>query len=337
MAATRPRTLFVSVFHPEIVRGGAQQAAYELFQGFRREGRDALFLASVEPGNAPALFKPGAIVSGFDQRPGEYLFLSDSFEHAWYRNLNARAIRWFAEFLRETKPDVVHFHHFMTIGLDLFLVAKQALPEARMVMTLHEMLAICKANGHMVRRTDKTLCTRASPVRCNQCFPEVAPEMMQLREDWIRQCLGGLGPVVPPPPGRQRGGGGGRRARDARRGRPALQRRRRALAHGNAAPGGDGGAAARAARRQLAGRAAGGGHRRGALGRLPSGRAVGDGGVIADRRRPQGGRVLDLDEPATGVNRNERHPVPTQPGPAGPMARSGGSKDRRSGKSAMTF
>ena len=198
MAATRPRTLFVSVFHPEIVRGGAQQAAYELFQGFRREGRDALFLASVEPGNAPALFKPGAIVSGFDQRPGEYLFLSDSFEHAWYRNLNARAIRWFAEFLRETKPDVVHFHHFMTIGLDLFLVAKQALPEARMVMTLHEMLAICKANGHMVRRTDKTLCTRASPVRCNQCFPEVAPEMMQLREDWIRQCLGVFDAFVTP-------------------------------------------------------------------------------------------------------------------------------------------
>jgi hypothetical protein len=160
-AAMQPRTLFVSVFHPEIVRGGAQQAAYELFQGFRQANEDAIFLASVEPANAPSLFKPGAIVTGFDQRENEYLFLSDSFEHSWYRNVNVRAIRWFAEFLREMKPDVVHFHHFMTMGLDLFLMARKVLPEARLVMTLHEMLAICKANGHMVRLTDKTLCTRA--------------------------------------------------------------------------------------------------------------------------------------------------------------------------------
>ena len=194
----QPRILFVSVFHPEIVRGGAQQAAYELFQGFRQANEDAIFLASVEPGNAPSLFKPGAIVTGFDQRENEYLFLSDSFEHSWYRNVNVRAIRWFAEFLREMKPDVVHFHHFMTMGLDLFLMARKVLPEARLVMTLHEMLAICKANGHMVRLTDKTLCTRASPVRCSQCFPDIAPEMIQLREDWIRQCLGVFDAFITP-------------------------------------------------------------------------------------------------------------------------------------------
>jgi glycosyltransferase involved in cell wall biosynthesis len=198
VAKTQPRTLFVSVFHPEIVRGGAQQAAYELFQGFRRDGQDAIFLASIEPGNAPALFKPGAIITGFDQRENEYLLLTDSFEHSWYRNLNVRAIRWFSEFLREMKPDVVHFHHFMTIGIDLFLVARRVLPEARLVLTLHEMLAICKANGHMVRLKDRTLCTRASPVRCNQCFPDIAPEMFQLREDWIRQCLDSFDAYITP-------------------------------------------------------------------------------------------------------------------------------------------
>ncbi len=198
MPDAEPRTLFVSVFHPEIVRGGAQQAAYELFRGFRDAGRDAIFLASIEPGNAPALFKPGAIVTGFDQRENEYLLLNDSFEHSWYRNLNVRAVRWFAEFLREMKPDVVHFHHFMTIGIDLFLVARRVLPEARLVLTLHEMLAICKANGHMVRKQDRTLCTRASPVRCNQCFPDIAPEMFQLRDDWIRQCLGAFDAYITP-------------------------------------------------------------------------------------------------------------------------------------------
>lgn len=183
------RILFVSVFHPELVRGGAQQAAYELFLGARRAGLDATFLASCEPDIAPALFKPGAIVTGFDGRPNEYLFLSDSFEHTWYRNLNPRAIAWFAEFLRDTKPDVIHFHHFMTIGLDLFLVARRVLPNARLVLTLHEFLAICKADGHMVRLNDRTLCQRATPVRCHQCFPGISPEMFQLREDWVRHAL----------------------------------------------------------------------------------------------------------------------------------------------------
>ncbi|WP_226583446.1 glycosyltransferase [Acuticoccus sediminis] len=187
--AKSPRILMISVFHPELVRGGAQQTAYELFLGAREAGLDATFLASVEPNIDQALFKPGAIVTGFDGRPNEYLFLSDSFEHTWYRNLNKRAIEWFATFLRDLKPDIIHFHHFMTIGLDLFLVARKVLPEAKLVLTLHEFLGICKADGHMIRRSDRTLCQRASPVRCHQCFPDIGPEMFQLREDWVKQAF----------------------------------------------------------------------------------------------------------------------------------------------------
>jgi glycosyltransferase involved in cell wall biosynthesis len=183
-----PRILFISVFHPEIFRGGAQQAAYELFLGAREAGLDATFLASVEPGQAPALFKPGAIFTGFDGRPNEYLFLSDSYDHAWHRNLNIRALRWFEEFLLDLKPDIVHFHHFMTIGLDLFLVARRVLPDAKLVLTLHEFLGICMANGHMVRKNEKALCTKASPVRCHQCFPDLTPESFQLREDWVKHA-----------------------------------------------------------------------------------------------------------------------------------------------------
>ena len=44
--------------------------------------------------------------------------------------------------------------------------------KARIVFTLHEFLTICAADGHMVRRTDRSLCDRASPVRCHQCLPD---------------------------------------------------------------------------------------------------------------------------------------------------------------------
>jgi glycosyltransferase involved in cell wall biosynthesis len=183
------KILEISLFHPELIRGGAQQAAYELFLGMRRAGLDATLLASADLSGPNALFKPGAIITGFDGRENEYLFLSDSFDHAWLRNLNIRALKWFEEFLLDRKPDVVHFHHFLTFGLELFLIARRALPKARIFLTLHEFLAICRANGHMLRTFDKTLCTGASPVRCHQCFPDTTPEMFRLREDWIKQAL----------------------------------------------------------------------------------------------------------------------------------------------------
>ena len=40
------RILEISLFHSELIRGGAQQAAYELFLGMRRGGVDATLLAS---------------------------------------------------------------------------------------------------------------------------------------------------------------------------------------------------------------------------------------------------------------------------------------------------
>ncbi|MEI6798763.1 MAG: glycosyltransferase [Pseudomonadota bacterium] len=179
----------ISLFHPESVRGGAQQTAYELFLGARKAGIDAFFLASCEPNIDRALFKPGAIITGFDGRPNEYLFLSDSFEHTSYRNLNIRALKWFETFLNDIKPDVIHFHHFMTLGLDLFLIARRVRPNAKIVLTLHEFLGICKADGHMIRRSDKNLCQMSSAVRCHQCFPDISPEMFQLRDDWVKHAF----------------------------------------------------------------------------------------------------------------------------------------------------
>jgi glycosyltransferase involved in cell wall biosynthesis len=184
------KILEISLFHPELVRGGAQQAAYELFLGLRRAGRDVTLLASTDPSGPKALFKPGAIITGFDGRANEFLFLSGAFDSFWMRNLDVRALERFEAFLRDRRPGIVHFHHFLTFGLELFLIARRTLPKARLFLTLHEFLAICRADGHMVRTFDKTLCTASSPVRCHQCFPDTAPELFRLREDWMKQALG---------------------------------------------------------------------------------------------------------------------------------------------------
>ncbi len=183
------KILEISLFHPELVRGGAQQAAYELFLGLRQAGCDVTLLASTDLSGPKSLFKPGAVITGFDGRAKEFLFLSHAFDPVWMRNHDLRALKAFAAFLRDCAPDIVHFHHFLTFGLELFLIARRTLPKARLFLTLHEFLAICRADGHMIRTFDRTLCTASSPVRCHQCFPDTAPELFRLREDWIKQAL----------------------------------------------------------------------------------------------------------------------------------------------------
>ena len=57
------------------------------------------------------------------------------------------------------------------------------------MLTLHEFMAICAADGQMLRKTDGSLCTRASAVRCNQCFPDTPPEQFFMREMWMKKHL----------------------------------------------------------------------------------------------------------------------------------------------------
>ena len=37
-------------------------------------------------------------------------------------------------------PDVVHFHHFLLLGIDLITLTRRMLPDARIVLTLHEFM-----------------------------------------------------------------------------------------------------------------------------------------------------------------------------------------------------
>lgn len=183
------KVLLVSLYHPELVRGGAQQVCYELFQELRRQPDvDCTLLASVDA-SYPSLFKAGARITGFDGRDGEFIFLSREYDHWWHKCGEPLLMESFVEFLQTIRPDVVHFHHFMTLGIDLLSVTRRVLPSCRIVFTFHEFLAICAADGHMVRRTDRSLCNQASQVRCHQCFPERGPDAFLVRKMWFMQHL----------------------------------------------------------------------------------------------------------------------------------------------------
>jgi len=184
------KVLLVSLFHPELVRGGAQQVCYELFEGIKEHRPDieVTLLASVDQ-SYPALFKSGARITGFDGRPDEFVFLTRDYDYWWHKVSNPLVLESFAEFLEDLNPDVVHFHHFLTLGVDLLTLTRKTLPDCKIVFTLHEFMSICAADGQMKRKTDGSTCTGASPVRCHQCFPEFGPEKFFMREQWLKAHL----------------------------------------------------------------------------------------------------------------------------------------------------
>ena len=183
------RVLLISHEHPELLRGGAQQACYELFLALRQEPDvEAYFLAAVDQAYA-SLRKPDACITGFDGRENEFLFLSAGYDYFWHRSTSARHVQAFAELLESIRPDVVHFQHFVRLGVDLVSLTRTLLPQCRIVFTFHDYLTMCAAHGQLVRRTDGSLCRQPSPVRCHQCFPDAAPELFAARKAWNARHL----------------------------------------------------------------------------------------------------------------------------------------------------
>ncbi|HEY1933154.1 MAG TPA: glycosyltransferase family 4 protein [Acetobacteraceae bacterium] len=181
--------LLISLPHPELVRGGAQQVCYELFQELRqRDDVRPYLLTAVDDGDA-TLFKSGAHITGFDGRDNEFVFLTRDYDRWWHKVGDPLLVESFVQFLKTIQPDVVHFHHFIGFGIDFVSVVRRVLPACRIVFTFHEFWSICAADGHMVRRTDRSLCDHASQVRCHQCFPEHAPEDFLLRKLWFSRHL----------------------------------------------------------------------------------------------------------------------------------------------------
>ena len=180
------KVLLLSLFHPELVRGGAQQVCYELFQGLQEQlSVNPTLLAAIDP-TFTTYYKSGARITGFDGRDGEFLYLTRDYDYTWHKTASLDLIAAFEEFLMLVQPDIVHFHHFLLFGVDLISLTRRALPSVKIVFTFHEFVSICAADGHFVRRTDGSLCNRATPARCNQCFPDRGPEQFFLRDKWFK-------------------------------------------------------------------------------------------------------------------------------------------------------
>ena len=152
--------------HPAAMPGGGEIAAYQMFEEIRsRSGWTAIFFGRSRSrvGAEPYFSKNGKDDYFIKSNASDFDF--EQFD----RNFTNEA---FVGMLRWAKPTVIHFHHYLFLGVDLIKVARHALPDARIVLTLHEYLAICANHGQMVTRGKDELCYGASPSACNRCVPE---------------------------------------------------------------------------------------------------------------------------------------------------------------------
>lgn len=185
MAETKARILIVAHGHPEVSKGGAEIAAYHLYRELdARDNCDALFLARAEGtghGGTPFALR---------NSDREIMFHASMNDYFLFRAENPHAI-WteFRQLLRSFRPTVVHFQHYTHMGLEMIREARNSVPETRILLTLHEYLAICNNQGQMIRTSDGALCYRAHPADCHRCFPERSPGDFFMRERYIKSFL----------------------------------------------------------------------------------------------------------------------------------------------------
>jgi glycosyltransferase involved in cell wall biosynthesis len=179
-----PKILIACHSHPQLSKGGAEIAAYELFTALRkRPGSSVWFLGCMRDELNQKL---GATISQpFSER--EYLYATGAFDWFKFSNADPKFPREFRALLETLRPEILHFHHYLNFGVEAFLHVRETLPDCKIILTLHEYLALCHHFGQMVTKQSRTLCYESSPMLCGRCFQDISPSDFFLRKMYIRR------------------------------------------------------------------------------------------------------------------------------------------------------
>lgn len=180
------RVLVLSHLDPRLSKGGAEIASQQMTEELRsRDGVSAWFLAA----SARKIAGREGVVFGQPFGRDNYLYYSMGMEGFTFSNPHTELRGELVALIAELKPNVVHLHHYINFGVEALLAIRAAAPRAKIVLTLHEYLAICHHQGQMVKRQSFGLCERSGPRECHGCFPEHSPQDFFLREQFIKRFL----------------------------------------------------------------------------------------------------------------------------------------------------
>jgi glycosyltransferase involved in cell wall biosynthesis len=193
-----PRILFIAHNHPELHPGGTEIFSHGLFRTLKEEhGLDALFLACVNSVHRGRL--PGTLMQSAGRAPDEMLLWTGHFDRFMLSQIDLHGVVPELERLLLTfRPDIVHFHHMLLVGVEAIQLVRRVLPDAAIALTLHDYYPICANDGQMVTTGERRLCHKASADACSSCFPETSRDRFVMRELFIKQCLSLVDQFVSP-------------------------------------------------------------------------------------------------------------------------------------------
>jgi len=193
-AARTPKTriLFVIHGHADLKPGGGELAAYHNYRTFQADDRYEAFLVAYLDGKR-ALSKDTALSRYELDRNAYFITMSDENYDFFYESYltkspsdSKRLLDSFRKLLATLAPDIVHFHHYQRLGVDLIGYVKKVLPDARVVLTFHDYTAICPHFGSMITRGPSSrLCHESSMHTCVQCFPRRTTIDFYLRKSFF--------------------------------------------------------------------------------------------------------------------------------------------------------
>jgi len=190
------RIIVTSHSHPRLTKGGAEISAYALYQGLRNEtGTTAWFLGC---SNKRTQTRTGSCIT---QPFGDAEFIYDptvDFDYFKFANRDPDFPRALDALIMRLRPDIVHAHHYAIFGLEMFWRIKKLLPRTRIVLTLHEYLAICHNHGQMVKANTNRLCRRESLLDCHTCFPYIPVPDLFLRKQYFLRFLASVDQFIAP-------------------------------------------------------------------------------------------------------------------------------------------
>jgi glycosyltransferase involved in cell wall biosynthesis len=187
------RILVVSTFYPPRPVGGAEIVAHRHALELKRRGHDIAVFAgrtprSHEAGGEMTLEK----VDGLDVHLMSIRSLDPSRSFFW-----RAAERRFRSVLLHFKPDIVHFHNVMGLGVNLMLEAKMF--GARTVCTVHDHWGFCVRQTRCLDNGD--ICNDFEA--CHHCVSHISDEAnkdlpFRMRRDYVAWCLSQVDQLVFP-------------------------------------------------------------------------------------------------------------------------------------------
>lgn len=178
--------------HPRFSAGGGESAAFSLHEQLQQlDGVESRILAAADQrwlaygsdlgSLAPDQWLVKRSSCGFYCPSAPDLSCSSDLAHA----------------VRDFGPDVIHFHHYIHLGIDLIFALRQWCPAARMVLTLHEFLAMCAYQGQLLQR-DGRLCEGPNSVDCQRCLPDRSAMDLLMREQLLGRTLESFDCLIAP-------------------------------------------------------------------------------------------------------------------------------------------